>query len=66
MRPYDFKQSPEDQATVARWRRGVLMFYGSIGLILVAVMTVAHVAHIAIQFASRRQVSPRSEITHHA
>jgi hypothetical protein len=53
MRPYDFKQSPEDQATVARWRRGVLMFYGSIGLILVAVMTVAHVAHIAIQFASR-------------
>jgi len=53
MRPANFKRSPEDQATIARWRRGVLMFYGSIGLVLAAVMTVAHFAHVAMQFASK-------------
>jgi hypothetical protein len=31
----------------------MLMFYGSIGLALAAVMTVAHFAHVALQFASR-------------
>jgi hypothetical protein len=53
MRPYDFRQSPHDQATITRWRRGVLMFYGSIGLVLAAVMTVAHFTHLATQLAHR-------------
>jgi hypothetical protein len=53
MRPYDFKRSPEDRATVARWRRGALVFYGSIGLMVVVVVAVAHFARLAMQFASR-------------
>jgi hypothetical protein len=53
VRPQDFKRSPEDEATIARWRRSVLMFYGSIGLVLAAVMTAAHFARVFAQFASR-------------
>jgi hypothetical protein len=53
MRPHDFARSPADQATITKWRRGLLMFYGSVGFVLVAVVAVAHFAHIAMQFASR-------------
>jgi hypothetical protein len=53
MRLHDFKRSPEDQATIAKWRRGMLMFYGSVGLALATVMTVAHFAHVATQSAGR-------------
>jgi hypothetical protein len=53
MKPFDFERSPEDQATVARWRRRVLVFYGSVGLALIAVVTAARIAHVATLFASR-------------
>ena len=53
MKPFDFERSPEDQATIAKWRRGVLMLYGGIGLALIAVVTAAHIAHVAPLFASR-------------
>jgi hypothetical protein len=53
MKPFDFERSPEDQATIARWRRSLLMFYGSIGLALIVVVTAAHIAHVAPLFASR-------------
>jgi hypothetical protein len=53
MKPFDFERSPEDQVTIARWRRGVLMVYGSIGLALVALVTAVHLAHVAPLFASR-------------
>ena len=53
MKPFDFERSPEDQATIARWRRRVLVFYGSVGLALLAVVTAARIAHVATLFASR-------------
>lgn len=53
MKPYDFERSPEDQATIAKWRRSVLMFYGGIGLVLIAIVAAAHIAHVAPLFASR-------------
>jgi hypothetical protein len=53
MKPFDFERSPEDQATIARWRRRVLMFYGSVGLALIAVVAAAHIAHVAPLFANR-------------
>jgi hypothetical protein len=53
MKPFDFERSPEDQATIAKWRRGVLMLYGTIGLALIAVVAAAHIAHVAPLFASR-------------
>jgi hypothetical protein len=48
-----FKRSPDDEATFGKWRRGVPMFYGSVGLALAAVMTVAHFARVAMEFANR-------------
>jgi hypothetical protein len=53
MKPHDFARSPADQATITSWRRGVLMLYGSVGLVLVAVIAGAHFAHVAMQIASR-------------
>jgi hypothetical protein len=53
MKPHDFEQSHEDQATIARWRRRVLVFYGSVGLALIAVVAAVHIAHVAPLFASR-------------
>jgi hypothetical protein len=53
MKPYDLEQSPEDQATIAKWRRRVLMFYGSVGLALIAIVAAAHIVHVAPLFASR-------------
>jgi hypothetical protein len=52
MKPFDFERSPEDQATIAKWRRAMLMFYGSVGLGLIALVA-AHIAHVAPLFASR-------------
>ena len=34
---FDFKRSPEDAATFRKWRRGMAIFYGSIGLMVTAV-----------------------------
>jgi hypothetical protein len=34
---FNFKRSPEDEATYAKWRRAVLIFYGCIGLVAVAI-----------------------------
>ncbi len=53
MKPIDFERSPEDQATIAKWRRGVLIFYGSVGLALIAIVAAAHIAHVVPLFASR-------------
>jgi hypothetical protein len=53
MRPYDFDRSAEDRATIARWRRRVLTFYGGIGAALIAIVAAAHIAHVGPLFASR-------------
>jgi hypothetical protein len=42
----DFVWSPEDQATYAKWRRGVLAAYGCIGLVAV-------LATVAIRLAGK-------------
>ena len=53
MKPFDFERSPDDQATIVKWRRRVLMFYGGVGLVLIAVVAAAHIAHVVPLFASR-------------
>jgi hypothetical protein len=44
-----FKRSPEDEATYAKWRRGMFIFYGSIGLVAVAIILVTHFSRAAFQ-----------------
>jgi hypothetical protein len=46
-----FANSPEDEATYVKWRRGMMIFYGSIGLLAVAVFLAAHFSHPALQLA---------------
>jgi hypothetical protein len=43
--------SPEDEATYVKWRRGMVIFYGSIGLVAVAAFLAAHFSHPALQLA---------------
>ena len=52
-RSFDFKRFPEDAATFRKWRRGMVMFYGSIGLMVMAVVILVHVADVAMHVASR-------------
>jgi hypothetical protein len=49
---FDFKRSPEDEATFRKWRRGTMMLYGSIGLFF-TVMIAAHFVNAALHVASR-------------
>jgi hypothetical protein len=49
----DFMTSPEDRATFARWLRGVVLFYGGVGLMVVAALVVARFAEIATQVAGK-------------
>jgi hypothetical protein len=46
-----FAGSPEDKATYAKWRRGIVIFYGSVGLVAVAVFLAAHFSHLAFHAA---------------
>jgi hypothetical protein len=46
-----FASSSEDEATYAKWRRGMVIFYGSMGLVAVAVFLAAHFSHPALQLA---------------
>jgi hypothetical protein len=52
-RPFEFRHSPQDAATFRRWRRGMAMFYGSVGLLVVVMLVVAHFADVALHVASR-------------
>ena len=49
--PFNFNRSPEDEKTYAKWRRGVVIFYGCIGLAVVGVVFVAHFSRLAFQLA---------------
>jgi hypothetical protein len=51
--PNKYASSPEDHATYVKWRRGVLIFYGCIGLVMVAAIAVAEFAGIAVQIAHK-------------
>jgi hypothetical protein len=52
-KPFDFRLSPQDAATFRRWRRGMVVFYGSVGLLVAAVLIAAHFADVALHVASR-------------
>jgi hypothetical protein len=58
--------SPDDVATYRRWRRGVFMFYGAIGLILVAASGVHHLWERgdAAQIAGTARPAPVLEAGH--
>jgi hypothetical protein len=45
--------SSEDQAHYDRWRRGVFIFYGAIGLSAIVAVAVFQLAGVAIQFAGK-------------
>jgi hypothetical protein len=51
--PNKYAPSPEDRATYVKWRRGILIFYGCIGLTAVAAIAVAEFAGIAVQIAGK-------------
>jgi len=48
---FNFKGSPEDAATYARWRRGMCIFYGCIGLVVAGIVFSAHLSRLAFQLA---------------
>jgi hypothetical protein len=50
---FDFKHSPRDEATFRKWRRGMVMFYGGIGLAVTATVIAAHFVNVAIHVATR-------------
>ncbi len=50
---FDFKRSPEDEATFRDWRRRIVIFYGGIGLVVTVVVIVAHLVNVAPHIASR-------------
>jgi hypothetical protein len=50
--PFDLKRSPEDETTFRKWRRGLVMFYGAIGLVFTAAIA-AHFVNAALHVASR-------------
>jgi hypothetical protein len=49
----DFKRSPDDETTFRTWRRGMVMFYGAIGLVVTVAVITAHFADAAMHVASR-------------
>jgi hypothetical protein len=50
-KPSYLKRSPEDAATYAKWRRGMCIFYGCIGLVVAGVFLAAHFSRLAFQLA---------------
>jgi hypothetical protein len=50
-KPFNFKRSPEDAATYAKWHRGICIFYGCIGLVVASVFLAAHFSRLAFQLA---------------
>jgi hypothetical protein len=52
-RSSDFKRTPADEATFRKWRRGMVMFYGCIGVVVMAAVIAAHFADVAMHVASR-------------
>jgi hypothetical protein len=50
---FDFKRSPEDEATFRKWRRGLVMLYGGIGFFVMVAVVAVHFAAIAMHVASR-------------
>jgi hypothetical protein len=52
-RSLDSTRSPEDEATFRKWRRGLVMLYGGIGLVVTAAVIAVHFAAIAMHVASR-------------
>jgi hypothetical protein len=50
-KPFNFKRSLEDAATYAKWRRGVFIFYGCIGLAVVGIVFAGHFSRLAFQLA---------------
>jgi hypothetical protein len=38
-KPFNFTRSPEDAATYAKWRRGMCIFYGCVGLFVVGIFS---------------------------
>jgi hypothetical protein len=41
----------DDEATYTKWLRGAFLFYGSVGLVMAAVILAARLSHLGIQFA---------------
>jgi hypothetical protein len=50
-KPSSYKSSPEDEATYAKWRRGVFIFYVSIGFTGLGVVLGAHFSRLGFQWA---------------
>jgi hypothetical protein len=50
---FDFKRSREDEATFRTWRRGMVMFYGGIGLVVTTAVIAAHFVNVAMHVATR-------------
>ena len=48
---FDLSVLPEDKATYARWRRGVIIVYCCIGLVVAAGLAAAHSSRLADQLA---------------
>jgi hypothetical protein len=48
---FNFEHSPEDKATYAKWRRGMCIFYGCIGLAVAGIFLAAHFSRLAFQMA---------------
>jgi hypothetical protein len=46
-----FRRSPEDEATYVKWRRGIFIFYGGVGLAVAGVGFAAHFSRLAFQLA---------------
>lgn len=52
-KPFDFSHSPQDAATFRKWRRGMAMFYATVGLLVAAMLIAAHFADAALHVATR-------------
>jgi hypothetical protein len=49
----EYGLSSEDQAVYRKWRRGVLIFYGAVGLMAIVGVTAFQFASVAVQFAGK-------------
>jgi hypothetical protein len=52
-RPIDFITSPDDKATFARWRRGVVLLYGRVALFIAVALVLTRFAELALQVAGK-------------
>jgi hypothetical protein len=48
---FDLRGLPEDKETYVRWRRGAIILYCCIGLVVVACIAAAHSSRLANQLA---------------